>query len=49
MDSGRIDDVGTHEELLRRNAIYREVYLSQNKKSHDEKDLGEMEVSADER
>ncbi len=49
MDSGRINDVGTHEELLRRNAIYREVYLSQNKQSHDEKDLGEMEVSADER
>ena len=49
MDAGRINDVGTHEELLRRNAIYREVYLSQNKKSHDDKDLGEMEVSADER
>lgn len=49
MDSGRINDVGTHEELLRRNAIYREVYLSQNKQSHDEKDLGEMEVGADER
>lgn len=49
MDSGHINDVGTHEELLRRNAIYREVYLSQNKQSHDEKDLGEMEVGADER
>ena len=49
MDAGRINDVGPHEELLRRNAIYREVYLSQNKKSHDDKDLGEMEVSADER
>ena len=49
MDSGRINDVGTHDELLRRNAIYREVCLSQNKQSHDEKDLGEMEVSADER
>ena len=49
MESGRINDVGTHEELLRRNEIYREVYLSQNKQSHDEKDLGEMEVSADER
>ena len=47
MDSGRINDVGTHEELLRRNAIYREVYLSQNKQSHDEKDLDEPEVSED--
>ena len=47
MDSGRINDVGTHEELLRRNAIYREVYLSQNKHSHDEKDLDELEVSED--
>ena len=45
MDSGHIDDVGTHEELLRRNAIYREVYLSQNKQSHDEKNLDELEVS----
>nr|WP_239470988.1 ABC transporter ATP-binding protein [Olsenella uli] len=47
MDSGRINDVGTHEELLRRNAIYREVYLSQNKQSHDEKNLDELEVSED--
>ena len=45
MDSGRINDVGTHEELLRRNAIYREVYLSQNKQSHDEKNLDDLEVS----
>ena len=49
MDSGRINDVGTHEELLRRNAIYREVYLSQNKQSHDERKLDELEVTADER
>ena len=45
MDGGRINDVGTHEELLRRNAIYREVYLSQNKQSHDEKNLDDLEVS----
>ena len=31
MDNGRIDAVGTHEELLASNAIYREVYDSQNK------------------
>ena len=48
MDAGTINDIGTHEELLRRNAIYREVYLSQNKQSHDERELGELEVSADE-
>ena len=46
MDSGRIDGVGTHEELLRSNEIYREVYLSQNKASHDEKDLGEASAPA---
>lgn len=37
MDRGTIADVGTHEELLRRSPIYREVYMSQNKQSHDEK------------
>ncbi len=31
MDGGRIDAVGTHAELLRSNAIYREIYTSQNK------------------
>lgn len=31
MDNGRIDGVGTHEELLANNAIYREVYESQNR------------------
>jgi len=31
LDDGRIDAVGTHEELLRSNAIYREVYESQQK------------------
>ena len=30
MDGGRIDAVGTHEELLKTNAIYGEVYHSQN-------------------
>lgn len=37
MDNGTIADVGTHDELLRRSPIYREVYTSQNKQSHDEK------------
>ncbi|MGI6004092.1 MAG: ABC transporter ATP-binding protein [Christensenellales bacterium] len=31
MEGGRIDDVGTHKELLTRNTIYREVYTSQQK------------------
>ncbi|WP_307739082.1 ATP-binding cassette domain-containing protein, partial [uncultured Parolsenella sp.] len=39
MDDGRVSAVGTHEELLRTSDIYREVYLSQNKQSHDEKEI----------
>jgi ATP-binding cassette subfamily B protein len=31
MDEGKINQVGTHEELLRTNAIYQEVYTSQMK------------------
>lgn len=31
MDNGKIDAVGTHEELLGKNAIYTEVYTTQNK------------------
>ena len=31
MENGRIDAAGTHEELLKTNAIYQEVYYSQNK------------------
>ncbi|MFA0814714.1 MAG: ABC transporter ATP-binding protein [Anaerofustis sp.] len=31
MDEGKINDVGTHEELLARNEIYRDVYTSQQK------------------
>lgn len=33
MNNGRIDDIGTHDELLKRNEIYREVYYSQNKQT----------------
>ena len=32
LDEGRINDVGTHEELLARNKIYQEVYESQMRK-----------------
>ena len=31
MDGGKIDAIGTHEELLSSNEIYKEVYYSQNK------------------
>ena len=33
MEEGRIDAVGTHEELLTTNLIYREVYESQQKEA----------------
>jgi ATP-binding cassette subfamily B protein len=33
MDNGKIDGFGTHEELLRNNEIYREVYESQQSKN----------------
>ena len=35
MDEGRIDGVGTHEELLEKNEIYRDVYESQIRGSGD--------------
>ena len=31
MDNGKIDAIGTHEELLKTNEIYKEVYESQTK------------------
>ena len=31
LDDGKVNDVGTHAELLERNSIYREVYTSQQK------------------
>ena len=31
MDGGRISDIGTHDELMARNEIYREIYTTQNK------------------
>lgn len=36
LDDGRIDAVDTPANLLRSNAIYREIYETQNKASHDE-------------
>ena len=31
MDDGHISDVGTHDELMKKSEIYREVYQSQQK------------------
>ena len=31
MEGGKVNDIGTHRELLERNEIYREIYTSQNK------------------
>ena len=36
LDDGHIDAVGSHEELLRTSAIYREVYESQQKGGEDD-------------
>lgn len=44
MDGGHIDQISTSEELLQTNKIYREVYLSQNKKGTET--IEEKEVIA---
>lgn len=36
LDNGKINAIGTHEELLKNNAIYKEVYYSQNKVGGEE-------------
>ena len=36
LDKGHIDQIGTHEELLKTNKIYQEVYYTQNKKDGEE-------------
>ena len=36
LDEGRLMDVGTHDELMSRSAIYREVYESQMKGGDEE-------------
>ena len=35
MDDGRINDIGNHEELLKRNKIYQEIYFTQNRVGGD--------------
>ena len=36
MEGGSIDQIGTHEELIETNDIYREIYESQNKAGADD-------------
>ena len=36
MDNGKIDAIGTHEELLATNKIYQEIYYIQNKNNGGE-------------
>ena len=48
LDNGRINAIGTHEELLKDNPIYREVYFSQNKQSVDENQSQEGEATSHE-
>lgn len=38
MDAGKINATGTHEELLKSNQIYQEVYYSQNKEESNDED-----------
>ena len=45
MDDGHVDAIDTPENLLRTNAIYREIYMTQNKASHDER-MAELETEA---
>ena len=47
MDGGRIADVGTHAELMRRCSIYRETYTSQNKMGTEETDVEAEEAASD--
>ena len=44
MNNGKIDQIGTSAELLKTNAIYREVYLSQNRQGTET--IEEEEVAA---
>ena len=46
MDNGTINAIGTSEELLKTNEIYREVYFSQNRQDCDETDLTVSGVAA---
>ena len=45
MEGGYISDIGTHDELMGRCAIYRETYTSQNKMGTDEADVEAAEAT----
>ena len=45
MEGGHISDIGTHDELMGRCAIYRETYTSQNKMGTDEADVEAAEAT----
>lgn len=40
LDNGHIDQIGTHEELLKTNKIYQDVYFTQNKKGEEDEENG---------
>ena len=40
LDNGTVNDIGTHEELLERNEIYRDIYTSQQKGTDDFDEVG---------
>ena len=40
MDNGEINDIGTHEQLLQRNEIYKDIYESQQKGADEANDVG---------
>ena len=46
MEGGRIADIGTHEELLSRNAMYQDIYYSQNKTSEEDNAVDPVRVVA---
>ena len=41
MENGKIDGIGSHEELLKNNGIYREIYTSQNAGNKEQEDKKE--------
>ena len=49
MENGKIDGIGSHEELLKNNGIYREIYTSQNagnKGQEDKKEENKLQQTA---
>ncbi len=48
MDAGHIDAIGTHEQLLHKNAIYTEVYTTQNKGGKAISSLAQMDEGGNE-